>query len=69
MEKQTTTGRTEAYAAQINNILQDKYCICFEDTGFSLEEWLLRFDGLDASDAVKCYADKYDLTCKAELLL
>ncbi len=45
----------------INNILQEKYSLTISDTGYSITEWLDRFGDLPAEEAVRRYAEKYDL--------
>lgn len=59
----------EAYSYSANKILLEKYSIRLEDTGYTNEEWLNRFGDMEVEDAVKCFAEKYDLISREELLL
>lgn len=54
----------EEYLAAVNSCLTKRYAINLEDTGYSDDEWLSRFGDLDVEEAVRMYADKYDLVSK-----
>ncbi len=57
----------EDFVILVNNILQEKYSLTISDTGYSITEWLDRFGEMPAEDAVRCYAEKYDLISTYEL--
>ena len=50
------------YLKAINQLLTERYCITFNDTGYENTEWLARFGDLDVEEAVETYAEKYALT-------
>jgi hypothetical protein len=52
----------EDYLKAINQLLTERYCITFNDTGYEDTEWLARFGDLDVEEAVEAYAEKYALT-------
>lgn len=56
------------YFQEVNRLLTEKYCMNFDDTGYDKGEWLDRFGGLNALEAVLSYGDKYDLTLKTDIV-
>lgn len=58
----------DEYFEALNKQLKQLYCIDFDDTGYTKEEWRLYFDGLTVDEAIKRYALKYDLIPASEVL-
>lgn len=63
-----TDGNNE-YFKELNNKLKQHFCISFEDTGYTEEEWISRFGDLALNDAISEYGKKYDLTPLTDLIL
>ena len=61
-----TKDNTE-YFEKLNIKLMQQFCISFDDTGYTKEEWISRFGDLNLDDAVSEYGRKYDLTAIADL--
>lgn len=59
-------SETESFIFLTNSILQKQYGLTLSDTGYSVEDWLLRFGDMQAEEAVRCYGEKYDLISKDE---
>ena len=57
------------YFELLNQKLEQTYCINFDDTGYTENEWIARFGDLSLDDAVSEYAKKYDLTSLKDILL
>lgn len=55
------------YFELLSEHLKAIYCIDFDDTGYTKEEWLAQFGGLELDDAIEEYAQKYALTPLNEL--
>ena len=56
------------YFELLNQKLEQTYCINFDDTGYTENEWIARFGDLSLDDAVSEYAQKYDLTSLKDIL-
>ncbi|MCF4008846.1 hypothetical protein [Rheinheimera sp. UJ63] len=46
----------------LSEMLEQQYCITFNDTGYTKAEWLDRFGDMPMNEAISAYADKYNLT-------
>ena len=57
------------YFELLSQKLKQSYCINFDDTGYTENEWIARFGDLSLDDAVSEYAKKYDLTSLKDILL
>lgn len=52
----------QQYLSAVDQLLQQRYAISFQDTGYDELEWLARFGALPVAEAVAVYAEKYHLT-------
>tara|TARA_R110000823_G_scaffold308653_1_gene432342 strand:+ start:135 stop:341 length:207 start_codon:yes stop_codon:yes gene_type:complete len=52
----------ENYISDVEQLLKQRYGVSLTDIGLDAKEWLDRFGDEHATDAVKAYAMKYDLT-------
>ncbi|MBQ0745291.1 MAG: hypothetical protein KBT82_00045 [Marinobacter sp.] len=50
------------YISDVEHLLNQRYGVSLAEIGIGEEEWLDRFGGEPAADAVEAFASKYDLT-------
>jgi hypothetical protein len=55
-------GHNHEYFELLSQKLEQTYCINFNDTGYTEEEWVARFGDLPLDKAINEYAQKYELT-------
>lgn len=56
------TKSNNEYFEELNIKLEQQFCISFDDTGYTEDEWISRFGDLTLDEAISDYSRKYDLT-------